>query len=219
QTGIGTTTQTRPQPGQVNLEYSRVYIHVGKVGLGHEHAVVGKLRSGTLRLGAAAQAGQLVFEMQSFDADGAAARKYLGLEGDTSDSTRRQVNENMRGPLVLDVERYPTAVFQIDSSLPEPPADSASQSAPGSARYRLKGKFQLHGASQPLEFVATAAPQKGWQHVNGGFRMLQSHYGIKPFTKAFGAIGVADELRIWGDLWVVPSPAETSSAATRPLNR
>lgn len=39
-------------------------------------------------------------------------------------------------------------------------------------------------------------------HVRGRFAVLQTQYGIKPFSKGLGAIGVADELQIWGDLWV-----------------
>jgi len=32
--------------------------------------------------------------------------------------------------------------------------------------------------------------------------MLQSQFGITPFSKAFGAVGVTDQLTIWGDLWI-----------------
>ena len=39
-------------------------------------------------------------------------------------------------------------------------------------------------------------------HLRGGFTLLQSQFGITPFTKAFGAVGVADELKVYGDLWV-----------------
>jgi hypothetical protein len=36
----------------------------------------------------------------------------------------------------------------------------------------------------------------------GGFTMLQTEYGITPLTKAFGAVGVTDQLSIWEDLWI-----------------
>ncbi len=37
--------------------------------------------------------------MNSFDADTDAARRYLGLEGSTDESTRKQVNANMLGAI------------------------------------------------------------------------------------------------------------------------
>jgi hypothetical protein len=46
---------------------------------------------------------------------------------------------------------------------------------------------------------------RGWLHVRGEFTIKQTSFGITPYSKAFGAIGVADRLRIHGDLWVAPS--------------
>ena len=48
---------------QVDVKRSYVVVHVAKGGrLGHEHAVLGKLSSGEVRLGAKEEAGQLVFD-------------------------------------------------------------------------------------------------------------------------------------------------------------
>jgi hypothetical protein len=38
--------------------------------------------------------------------------------------------------------------------------------------------------------------------LQGSFSILQSDYGITPFSKALGAVGVADRLTISGDLRV-----------------
>ena len=38
----------------------------------------------------------------------------------------------------------------------------------------------------------------------GGFAILQTQYGIRPFSKAFGAVGVTDQLTIHGVLSVTP---------------
>jgi polyisoprenoid-binding protein YceI len=105
----------------VDLQTSRVYVFVGKRGLGHEHAVEGSLAAGTLRLGAAEQAGRLVFDMRSFRADTAAARRLLELPGETDPDTHRQVTDNMLGPDVLDVARHPQAIFDVASANPAPP--------------------------------------------------------------------------------------------------
>jgi len=42
-------------------------------------------------------------------------------------------------------------------------------------------------------------------HIRGNFTILQTDYGITPYSKAFGAIGVANPLRIYGDLYVAPT--------------
>lgn len=191
------------RPGDFYLDTSRVFVKVDKTGLGHEHGVVGKLKSGSLRLGAAQNAGQMVFDMASFRADTADARKYVGLEGATSDSTQRQVTDNMLGHDVLDAASFPTATFKVNSA-----SRHTEDSKRGAPQYLLKGEFTLHGQTRPLQMLAEVERQNGWDHVRCGFRINQSDFGIKPFTKAFGAIGVADQLTIWGDAWVAPTTAD-----------
>ena len=53
-------------PGEIDLRVSRVYILVGKTGLGHEHGIEGRIKSGVLSLGATANAGQIVFDTTTF---------------------------------------------------------------------------------------------------------------------------------------------------------
>ncbi|OYP33937.1 YceI family protein [Rhodopirellula sp. MGV] len=191
-------------PGDLNTEFSRVYTFVDKTGLGHQHAIEGKLESGTLQLGAQTNAGELVFDMTSFDADTPRARKYIGLSGTTDSGTRRDVNANMKGTDILNVSRYPTATFAIKSAL-------AAQETAGSSKavYELVGEFTLHGRKRPLTVKAEVEQERGWLHVRGNFVIKQTDFGITPFSKAFGAIGVANALRIHGDLWVAPSIEST----------
>jgi polyisoprenoid-binding protein YceI len=103
----------------------------------------------------------------------------------------------MRGADVLDVARFPTASLKISqiSKLPQPGQH-------GNPQYQFTGDFTLHGMTRPLQIVAEAEEQNGWTHLRGGFTMLQSQFGITPFTKAFGAVGVTDQLTIWGDIWI-----------------
>lgn len=189
--------QTPLAPGDVILSRSRIYVLVGKTGLGHEHGVIGNLQSGQVLLGAKESAGVLVFDTTSFDVDSPGARKFVGLKGESDKSTRKQVNDNMHGKDVLDTSKYPTSTFTIDSALPTKPTAGRK-----TARYELKGSFTLHGVTNPLKLICEATPQKDGVRLTTGFTALQSDYGIKPFSKAFGAIGVADELRIWGDLTI-----------------
>ncbi len=212
--GIGTAAAQRPsgdverpatQPadsqifeaGDVHLGNSRVYVRVGKSGLGHEHGVSGRLQAGRIRWGAADGAGELVFDMNSFVADTEEARKYVGLSGTTDADTQRKVTENMRGVDVLNVRQYPTARFQIKSI-----QKLQQVSRRGLPLYQLQGDFTLQQATRPIQVVAEAEQKAGWLHVRGSFSIRQSEFGMTPYSRAFGAVGVADELQIWGDLWV-----------------
>lgn len=192
-------------PGEVHPEKSRVYIHVGKTGLGHEHGVMGKLKGGKVHLARAEEGDQLTFDMTSFDADSDAARKYVGLEGSTDDSTRQQVNQNMLGEGVLSVRQFPTATLTIKSV--KAMKEGGDRNLP---QYQIKGDFTLHGKTQAISILADAEEKQNWTHLRGSFSILQSDYGITPFSKAFGAVGVTDRLKIWGDLWI----AGTASAGS-----
>jgi polyisoprenoid-binding protein YceI len=185
------------KPNEVDVERSRAYVKVGATGLGHEHGCEGRLQEGTIALGAAHSAGKIVFDMKSFTADSAEARKYAGLSEETDQSTADQVTATLRGARVLDVARHPTAVFEIDSA-----AVAGSDAKTGATRYQLVGKFTLHGVTRPLELEATAEKDGDAVRLRGNFKILQSDHGIKPYTKLLGTIGVADSLTIWGDLWI-----------------
>ena len=74
------------------------------------------------------------------------------------------------------------------------------KSSGGHPQYQLKGMFTLHGVTQPLNLTVEASDKAGKVHLRGGFSTLQSSFGITPFTKAFGTIGVADRLTIYGEI-------------------
>lgn len=196
--------------GDIQVKSSRVYIFVGKVGLGHEHAVVGKLKSGAVQLGQKSTAGEIVFDMATFTADTDDARQYIGLEGTTAAGRRKEVTDNMLGADVLNVRKYPTATFKIASALP-----LNKQSDEGHPVYRLDGEFTLHGVKRPVKIDAERIEQEEGYRLRGAFQIKQTDYGIQPFSKAFGAVGVTDELTIHGDLAV----AATRTAQRRPSQR
>lgn len=215
---VQTTAQQPPQkqiktfsPGQVNLESSRVYVYVGKTGFGHEHGVIGRIKQGTLHLGTEQNGSQLVFDMSSFRVDTDAARKYVGLSGTTDESTKKKTTSNMRGSGVLDIQKHPTASFTLESSrlLPD-------KSKRGFPQYQLDGKFTLHGVTQPIRILADAEKKGDWIHLRGGFAMLQTKFGITPFSKAFGAVGITDQLKIWGDIWIAGPQGVTAAVSSAP---
>jgi polyisoprenoid-binding protein YceI len=208
-TALAQRVANRPQPmrpivpggSEVDLQLSRVYIRVGKTGLGHEHGVEGRLASGNIQLEATQDAGELVFDMPTFTADTRTARTRVGLTGETDAATQNKVNSNMRGPDVLDVTKYPQAVFRIRS------AKLRTAPTPGKApTYDLDGQFTLHGVARPLRVAVAVTSAEGRTRLHGRFTILQSDYGITPYSAALGAVGVADKLDIWGDLWTASAP-------------
>jgi polyisoprenoid-binding protein YceI len=198
-------------PIYVDGEASHAYIKVGKTGFGHEHGVTGKISRGFLRLGAEREAGSLEFDMASFVADTKDARQYVGLAGETDANTAKQVTDNMRGAAVLDVQRYPSATYVVKSALPAP-----TQTASSRVLYQLTGDFTLHGVTRPLQLIAeTRATDRG-RRVLTRFSILQSNFGITPYSKAFGAVGVADRLDIWGDVLLTTAPTQAQGSAAQP---
>jgi polyisoprenoid-binding protein YceI len=187
-------------PGQVDVEASRILVHVGGVRLGHEHAIEGRVREGALRLGAASDAGKLVFEMSSFVADSDRARQELGLSGTMSQATQESVTRTMLGERVLDAMRFPTATYTIDS------ATKLEKASPrGLVQYRLAGTLEWHGVKRPLTFVVEVDTSQDRWRVRGKFPLVQTDFGIKPYSAAFGAVAVADELTVHGDVHIESS--------------
>ena|SRR5436190_657007 len=187
------------KPGQIDLEKSRVYVYVGKKGFGHAHGVEGNIKSGSINAkgyAAAEISGEIVFDTSSFSADTDEARKQVDLKGSIAESTREQVTETMNGPDVLDVEKFPTATFKFKST-------GGRFGSKGGPSYTLEGDLTLHGHTRPLKIVVEQTREDdGRMSYRGNFTILQSDYGIKPYKAALGSVGVADELKIWGDIWV-----------------
>lgn len=183
-----------PKSGPVDVVQSRVYIKVGKVGFSHEHAVEGRVASGLVRLGADAAAGQLVFDLKSFQADTDEARQYVGLKGSVDESERKKVTATMLSSEVLHAAKHPQATFQINTAQPH------AGDTPGVDAYLLDGSFTLHGVTRPLQVLAQATRVGDRVNLSGKFEILQTEYGIRPFSRALGAAKVADRLEIFGEI-------------------
>lgn len=194
-----TANTASAQSGSVSLEHSKIYVFVGKKGAGHEHGVEGRLAAGELHLDRDQDSGSLTIDVRNFAADTDAARKFFNLPGQTDADTQAQVNANMHGKAVLDSGKFPTAEFVIKSVQALPP-DANVAGRP----YQLDGEFTLHGVKKPLRVIATGESVNGWLRLRGRFAMKQTDFEITPFSKFLGAVGVTNELRVYGDLWIQP---------------
>jgi hypothetical protein len=175
---------------------------VGASGrIGHDHGILGRLESGFVEWGGGGR-GELVFSTRSFIADPPEARRYVGLAGSVSASDRKKTTEHMLGRDVLDVARNPTATYKITATSP---LDGQVAGAPG--RYKLDGAFTLHGVTRPLTLTATVeeTTTRGVLRMTGNFPLVQSHFGIRPYSTLGGLVGVADRMDVWGDLVLMPA--------------
>jgi polyisoprenoid-binding protein YceI len=184
---------------KIDVQNSRVYVFVAKKGAGHEHGVEGRIAAGTLRLGQAAAAGDITFDLRSFQADTDDARNYVGLKPGIDASTQADVTANMHGASVLDVARQGVARFAVDSIRP-----AVVPGFPGPA-YQFDGELDLHGTKRKLGFLASVEMlNDGRRRIRGRFALKQTDFGIQPFSKFLGAVGVADEVQVYGDIYLTP---------------
>ncbi|MGH7134809.1 MAG: hypothetical protein ACREHD_03665, partial [Pirellulales bacterium] len=68
---------------------------------------------------------------------------------------------------------------------------------------------------RPVTVDAEATQTSAGIHLSGSFVIKQTDYGIRPFSKAFGAVGVTDELTIYGEL-VVAAQRTAQRAGSKP---
>lgn len=190
----------RPVAFQVDPEASRIYVKAGTTArFGHGHGIEGRLSSGSIALGGR---GELVVDMRSLTADTPAARRYVGLSGVVSDPDRQATDAQMHGDRVLNVAHHPRATYTITSAKPR---DGQAPGAPGF--YRLTGQFMLHRVVRRLSLLALAEPTEtpGVLRLRGSISILQSDFGITPFSALGGRVRVADRVDIWSDLVLRPS--------------
>jgi polyisoprenoid-binding protein YceI len=185
---------------RVDTEASKVFVKVGRATrLGHDHGVEGGLKSGKVTPGGE---GELVFDMASFEADTQQARDRVGLgRKRVSANEAKKVTDAMRTE-VLDVARFPTATCKIRSLTP-----LAKQAAGEPGDYQVEGTFTLHGKEQPLQLKARLerTDKEGVLRMTGSLTIRQTDYGMTPLSVMGGLAKVADEVKITGELVLVPA--------------
>jgi len=163
-------------PRPIDSAGSKITVFVGKAGafsaFGHDHEVSAPVASGTVDT----EARRVEFTVRS------ASMKVLDPK--VSDKDREEIQKNMVGPEVLDVEKYPEIRFR---------STTGEQSA---GSWTVKGELTLHGQTQPV--TVTVKEQSG--HYVGSAKIKQTDFGIKPVKVAGGTVKVKDELRIDFDI-------------------
>ena len=107
------------------------------------------------------------------------------LDPKLSADKRREVQERMQGPEVLDSARFPKITFE-----------SAKVEHTDQGALRVEGRLSLHGLSRP---ISVSVKKENGRYV-GPCTLSQREFGISPISIAGGTVKVKDELKIEFDI-------------------
>lgn len=158
----------------IDVELSTLTVHVSKTGLfsafADNHVIRAPIAGGRISRE----------ETRAVELTVKAAQMTV-LDPGLSADKRAEVQARMRGPEVLDSERYPDIRFVSTRIAPEC-AD----------RWQVTCDLSLHGASRPLTFAVV----RGHGRLRGTVSIRQRDFGIQPISIAGGTVKVKDDRRI-----------------------
>jgi polyisoprenoid-binding protein YceI len=209
----------QPESLAIDPAASRVRIHLGRTGLlkflGHDHEIDAPFVEGRVEVveGEPARSSvRLRFE----------TRRLAVVPGTEPAGDIPKVEARMRGPEVLDVERYPEIVF-VSSSV----AGEAIE--PGRYRLRVRGTLELKGRSFPVEIPLEVRRTGGEIQARGEVEWRLRDLGIEPPSVA-SVVNVANGFRMtfditarpviprsFGRVWRRGIPNPGGSLGTRPV--
>lgn len=173
------------QVASIDTAHSRLLIHVSKTGVfsgfADNHEVEARIAKGTLD----AKSGQLRVSVDS--------RQMRVLDPKLPPDKRRQVQERMLGPEVLDSNHFPEIIFE-----------STHVEHGQEGVFVVNGRLSLHGVTKPISLVAHLKNGR----YTGTFALKQRDFGIIPVSVAGGTVKVKDELAIEFDIAASPGQKE-----------
>lgn len=169
-----------------------MHIHVFRGGtfarLGHNHVITSKSVRGRawLRPQFSASGFELSFPVADLIVDDPDARRAAGSDfpPDIPAADKEGTRKNMLREAVLDAENYPRVTIKSASI-------SGSLQAP-----RITARITIKDATRDVVVPATLAVNGNRLTASGEFEVLQTDFGMKPFTVALGALAVQDRLLV-----------------------
>jgi polyisoprenoid-binding protein YceI len=179
---------TFAQSAEIDSTKSVITVHVFKSGLfsgfAHDHVIQAPVASGGIDV--QEKSVTLTFNIADMKV----------LDPGSSDSERKDIDETMKGPKVLDGSQFSTISFA-----------SNSVKTSGTDRNEVTGTLKIHGVSRQITAPVTLHDGK----YSGSLALKQTDYGITPVKIAGGAVRVKDEITI--EFEVVPASAAASHGA------
>jgi len=172
------------QPGrhQLGPDRGRIILRTFRDGLaataGHDLTIEATRWSGVLDVNEDLSPASLEVRV---DMNALVVRDGTGGIKPLSDRDRREIAVTARK--VLAADRNPEAVFTVDTFAP--------------ATGEISGTFTLRGTARPLTLRVS---ETGPGHYHAETTVVQSGYGIKPYTAFFGALRVRDAVDVAVDV-------------------
>ncbi|HKA95697.1 MAG TPA: YceI family protein [Streptosporangiaceae bacterium] len=170
---------------RVGPESGRLLVKTARTGLGakagHDLTIEVTRWRGNVVIDTANPAGSSV--TVEADVDSFEIREGTGGVKPLTDADRADIKNTIRGKL-LKTARYPTITF-------------ASRRVSGTGEsFRIDGDLTIMGATQPVTVEGRLADG----HARGSAVVVQSRWGIRPYTAFLGALKLRDEVGVEFDV-------------------
>lgn len=186
----------------IGPERGRLLVKTARTGLGsragHDLTIEVTRWRGNVVVDAASPAGSSV--TVEADVDSFEVRQGIGGLKPLTDSDRADIKETIRGK-ILHASRHPTITFR------------SGQVSGTTAAFRIDGDLTIAGVTQPV----TVAGQMTGGRVTGSAVIVQSRFGIRPYTAFLGALKLRDEVDVQFDIDL--GSAAGPSPSPRPADR
>jgi polyisoprenoid-binding protein YceI len=180
-----TTASAQTEVYLVDEGESRVRVHLGRAGLlgflGHDHTIEAPVSEGWIEVEPGAPAESRV-DLKWKAAD------LVVVPGTEPAEDIPEVEERMRGPDVLDVERYPGIRFWSFEIRPE-------ESEPGRWRLQVKGGLEIKGSRHTVELPLEVRREGDEIVASGEVELQLERLGIEPPSVA-GVVNVDNDFRV-----------------------
>ena len=123
------------------------------------------------------------------DIDSFEVREGTGGVKPLTDADRADIKNTLRSK-VLNADRYPVIAF------------TSSQVSGTPESFRIDGNLSIMGATQPV----TVEGRMDGDHVAGSAVVVQTRWGIKPYSAFLGALKLRDEVQVHFDVSLTPGP-------------
>jgi polyisoprenoid-binding protein YceI len=174
---LACVTLASGQPRAIDTAKSVMTIHVYKAGmfsaLGHDHEISAPIAGGSV-------------DVQGRKVDLHVSAGALRVQDPkASDKDRGEIQANMLGRDVLDVENHKEIAFRSTGAEPA-----------GAGTWKVSGELTLHGATHPVSMEVSERDG----HYVGNCRFNITDFGITPIKAAGGTIRVKDEVQVQFDI-------------------
>ncbi len=154
-------------------------------GLGHNHEIQGPIQQGSVD----EEKGTVELVIDT--------RQLKVMDQEISEKDRAEIQQNMDGPKVLDIDHFPEIRFRSTAAKPS-----------GENKWTVQGELEIHGQTRPVTMEVTryAGTASEAARYSGAIELRQRDFAIRPYSAAAGAIKVKDEIRVEYDVAIRTTP-------------